>query len=192
LSAIQDSFLDLAERRTRKSLAGCDYGSAGIYYMEFFSRMAEMTGRPAEWLWAWYFDHYLPRMARILKKYYQPRPGMSALFSRLAKSSVPFAVYSDYPETAERLSFLGLSPTHGRLYGPEHFGAQKPAARPFITIAGELGVAPGHTLVVGDREDTDGAGAAAAGMGYIRVDSETWNLLYPLFRERFGLPNRRR
>jgi FMN phosphatase YigB (HAD superfamily) len=154
--------------------------------------MARKTGRPAEWLWAWHFDRYLPRMARILKKYYQPRPGMSALFSRLSKGSVPFAVYSDYPETAKRLSFLGLSPTHGRLYGPEHFGAQKSAARPFTMIAGDLGIPPQRTLVMGDREDTDGAGAAAAGMDYIRVDNGIWDTLYPLFRERFSLPKRRR
>jgi hypothetical protein len=57
-----------------------------------------------------------------------------------------------------------------RLYGPESFGAQKPAPGPFRIIAGDLGVSPGETLVIGDREDTDGVGALAAGMSFFRLD----------------------
>lgn len=189
--------LILAERRTRKGLAGGDYGSAGAYYTEFFARMSRAAGKPAEWLQTWYFDRYIPLMCGVLKKHYRPRPGTAELFEFLRQRDFPIAVYSDYPRTAERLSSLGLDPAvGGRLYGPEHFGAQKPAVRPFVSIARDLGVPPKHILVVGDRDDTDGAGAAAAGMAYINIKSHkkqdpslsfSWEALIALLRE---LPNR--
>jgi FMN phosphatase YigB (HAD superfamily) len=161
----------LAERRTRKGLSGCDYGSAGVYYREFFSRMSRLIRKPPEDLRAWYFDRYMPRMGRIIRKYCRLRPGAAELFAGLARGSFPVAVYSDYPQTAERLAALSPElPAAGvKLYGPEHFGAQKPAVRPFLTIAADLGAAPEETLVIGDRDGADGAGAAAAGMAYIGI-----------------------
>jgi FMN phosphatase YigB (HAD superfamily) len=108
-------------------------------------------------------------MCGILAGHYRPRRGTAELFASLTRRSFPFAVYSDYPRATERLSALGLDPAYGKRYGPEHFGAQKPAARPFLAIAADLGIPPDRTLVLGDRDDTDGAGAAAAGMAYIGI-----------------------
>jgi FMN phosphatase YigB (HAD superfamily) len=188
-----DVLIILAERLTRKGLRGRDFGSPGAYYEAFFSRMSRLTGASPETLRAWYFDRYMPRMGGILKKHYRPRPGTAELFNHLTGTSFPFAVYSDYPRTAERLSALGLE--GGRPYGPELFGAQKPAARPFLSIAGDLGAPPDRTLVIGDRDDTDGAGALAAGMGYIGIGSPkkrknsalptlSWQACTVLLRER--------
>jgi HAD superfamily hydrolase (TIGR01549 family) len=154
--------------------------------------MSRAAGKPAEWLHTWYFESYIPLMCEVLKKHDHPRPGTAELFEFLTQEDYPFAVYSDYPRTAERLSALGLNPAAGgRLYGPEHFGAQKPAVRPFLSIAQDLGVPPEQVLVVGDREDTDGAGAKAAGMAYINIASKTqdpahsvtWEALIALLRE---------
>ncbi|MDR3173945.1 MAG: HAD family hydrolase, partial [Treponema sp.] len=165
-----DGLLMLAERGIRKRFAGADYLSAGAYYGEFFFRMSRAAGRSAEGLRNWYFDRYIPLMCGVLKKHYRPRPGAVELFAGLTQRAFPFAVYSDYPRTAERLSSLGLEQAlGGKLYGPEDFGAQKPAPRPFLSIARDMGVPPDRTLVIGDRDDTDGAGAAAAGMAYIGI-----------------------
>jgi FMN phosphatase YigB (HAD superfamily) len=165
-----EGFLMLAERRIRKTLIGGDYLSAGAYYEEFFSRMSHLTGKSGERLRSWYFERYMPLMCAMLKKHYRPRPGTAELFADLTQRGFPFAVYSDYPQTAERLSCLGLDPASGaKLYGPEHFGAQKPAVRPFLLIAQDLALPPDRILVIGDRDDTDGAGAAAAGMAYIGI-----------------------
>jgi FMN phosphatase YigB (HAD superfamily) len=204
-----DAFVILAERRTRKTLSGCDYGSAEAYYGEFFSRMSRMIRgslirgsmirRSPEKLRVWYFDRYMPRMCGVLKEHYCLRPGTAGLFEYLARASVPFAVYSDYPWGRERLSALGLETAYGgKLYGPEHFGAQKPAVRPFLTIAQDLNTPPDRILVIGDREDTDGGGAASAGMGYIGVRNHkkqknyayplvSWDLCTLLLQERFKL-----
>ncbi|MFP3090159.1 HAD family hydrolase [Treponema sp. TIM-1] len=193
-----EGFLMLAERRIRKEFAGGDYLSGGAYYEEFFSRMSRRTGKPEDELRTWYFDRYIPLMCGVLKKYYRSRPGAAELFGYLNQRSFPFAVYSDYPRTAERLSCLGLDPASGaKLYGPEHFGAQKPAVRPFLHIAQDLGHPPDRILVIGDRDDTDGAGAAAAGMAYIGIKNRktqgvssrlSWEAFITLFREQLGQP----
>jgi FMN phosphatase YigB (HAD superfamily) len=114
-------------------------------------------------------------MVRVLKRHYTLRPGVRELFRFLEGGDragpAGIAIYSDYPCLRERLGALGFGPgPRVRLYGPESFGAQKPAPGPFRAIAGELGVSPGETLVIGDREDTDGAGALAAGMNFLRLD----------------------
>ena len=152
-----EAFILLAERKTRASLAGCDYGEADAYYGEFFSLLARRLHKPASVLRSWYFDAYMPRMRRVLKKHFRPRPGCPELFEELARSKRTFAVYSDYPQPAGRLQALGLNVDTNLLFGPENFGAQKPAARPFLAIAEALGVLPEEILVIGDREDADGA-----------------------------------
>jgi FMN phosphatase YigB (HAD superfamily) len=91
---------------------------------------------------------------------------------RLFESPLRLAVYSDYPFLKERVEALGLCPNPAiPLYGPESFGAQKPAARPFLRIAGDLGVAPKEILVIGDRDETDGLGAFNAGMRFFRLQT---------------------
>jgi FMN phosphatase YigB (HAD superfamily) len=65
---------------------------------------------------------------------------------------------------------MGLDPNScGMICGPENFGAQKPAPRPFLKIAEALRRKPAETLVIGDKDNTDGEGAAAAGMMYIKI-----------------------
>jgi FMN phosphatase YigB (HAD superfamily) len=173
-----------AERTTRRKFAGFDFGSPEAYYREFFLQMAALCRCSADSARHWFFFCYIPRMIRVLKKYYRLRPGAAELFRFLDSGAAPagkeragqnplrgIAVYSDYPCLRERLEALGLIPGERiRLYGPESFGAQKPAPGPFLRIAGDLGVSPGETLVIGDREDTDGAGALKAGMSFFRLD----------------------
>jgi HAD superfamily hydrolase (TIGR01549 family) len=170
-----DIFLIRSERQARKRLAGRDCGSAEAYYAEFFTELARTARCSPAFARSWYFETYIPRMIRVLRAHYRPRPGTAELFAALGASNtrrgIPFAVYSDYPRTGERLRAIGLEPP-ARVYGPEDFGAQKPAPRPFLSIAADLGVAPAGVLVVGDRDDTDGAGAAAAGMRYVRISGD--------------------
>jgi FMN phosphatase YigB (HAD superfamily) len=173
-----DLFLIWSERRTHKAFAGRDYGSADAYYEAYFSCLGKFSLRPAAAMMAWYFDHYIPRMCKVLEKHYCLRPGVEEILNRLeAHSSLPgtklkgVAVYSDYPGLRKRFNALGYDPGEKiRLFGPDSFGAQKPAPGPFRHIAGELGALPEETLIIGDREDTDGKGALDAGMSFFRLD----------------------
>ena len=164
------------ERQTRKSFAGSDYSTPEEYYRAFFNTMAKACHRSPEKIKNWYFNRYMPRMARALRNHYKLRPGVTELFrcfDTMDKPSLPqIAIYSDYPILKERMEAVGLTLSKRiLLYGPESFGAQKPAARPFLQIAGELGTTPEETLVIGDREDTDGLGAYRAGMRFFCLET---------------------
>ena len=176
------------ERLVRRFFAGRDYASPQNYYRAFFTAMGKACLRPPERMRNWYFGHYMPRMIKILQKHYKPRPGVHELFQYFGASAgddsggaassagssnnIRIAVYSDYPFLRERLEALGVYPGPGiLLYGPETFGAQKPAVRPFKHIAGDLGVAPEEVLVIGDRKETDGLGAFNAGMRFFCLET---------------------
>jgi HAD superfamily hydrolase (TIGR01549 family) len=165
-------FLIGAERRVRKEFAGRDCLSAEAYYSEYFTALSRAARRSPAFMRRWYFESYMPRMIRVLNAHYRPRHGAAELFASLRERHIPFAVYSDYPRTLERLKAIGLDAAPGEYYGPEDFGAQKPAARPFLSIAAALGCESGRVLVAGDRDKTDGAGAAAAGMGFIKISGD--------------------
>jgi HAD superfamily hydrolase (TIGR01549 family) len=165
-----DTYRIFSERVTRKQLRGCDYGSSEAYYEAFFSLLAKKCHKSTASMRNWYFNRYIPRMCRVFRKYYKTYPGVQDLFDALEQASVRFAIYSDYPQIEKRLKALDLAPERcGNLYCPEYFGAQKPSARPFQTIIRELGSTWGETIMVGDRDDTDGAGARASGMRFIRI-----------------------
>jgi FMN phosphatase YigB (HAD superfamily) len=161
------------ERRARKRLHGCDFGTPALYYDALFSTMSELTGRKSAAMRDWFFKRYMPSFCDVLRKYYRPRPGASELLKTIA-ALMPgkLAVYSDYPNVWQRLNALGIDaePFGDNVYSPDDFGAQKPAARPFIEIAQRLDVQPRDMLVFGDRDDTDGAGAMSADMSYIRIE----------------------
>jgi FMN phosphatase YigB (HAD superfamily) len=155
------------ERLIRRRFFGCDYSSPEAYHMAYFTALGKVCSRSPEYMRNWYFNRYMPRMVRVLKKRYQLRLGVAELFRRFESPDAPrVAVYSDYHFLKERLEILGqYSSPRIPLYGPESFGAQKPAAGPLIRIGADFGIAPEETLVVGDREDTDGLGAFKAGSG---------------------------
>jgi len=181
-----DALRTWKERLVRKRFAGCDYASVEEYHQAFFTALGKYCLRSPQNMRDWYFDHYMPRMVRVLQKHYQPRPGVQKLLLRFGGKTrsgaagggaetghLPrMAVYSDYPFLKERLEALGVISGPGvLLYGPESFGAQKPAARPFLSIAADLGVRPEEVLVIGDRNDTDGLGAFNAGMRFFCLET---------------------
>jgi FMN phosphatase YigB (HAD superfamily) len=171
-----DMFRIRAERVVRKRFSGRDYGTPAVYYREYFALLAKLCRRSEAFIKKWYFNRYIPRMIRALKRYYTPRQGVKELLARMGSPleahRLEVALYSDYPALRERMGALGLFPGSTiKLYGPESFGAQKPAPRPFLSIAREMGILPEETLVVGDREDTDGMGAQQAGMRFFCLET---------------------
>jgi len=162
------------ERLVRHRFAGRDFQTPEKYYRAFFSELGKACLKKPERMRNWYFNFYMPRMIRILKRHYHPRPGLKELMLRLGspESALKAAVYSDYPVLFERMEALGLEHSqHIHLYGPESFGAQKPAPRPFLQIAKKFNLQPEEILVIGDREDTDGLGAFNAGMRFFCLET---------------------
>lgn len=91
-----------------------------------------------------------------------PQPGVVALMTWLKERGVHQVAFSDYrPST--KLSALGLELYFESVYAGEDIGFLKPAPEPFHIIAEAHGIDVSELLHIGDRTDTDGAGADAAG-----------------------------
>lgn len=161
-----------AERGVRHALAGVDFGTGEELRREATARLALAAGIAAGEARRWYEGEYLPSMTEVLRRHYVARPGAKELLSRLLAAGKSVCVLSDYPNTAERLAAIGIADGRIGSYSAEEMGALKPSPRPFVEIAQERRVAPEEVLVVGDRADTDGAGAVAAGMSALLVEGK--------------------
>jgi len=186
-----DAVFLLMERLVRKQFAGKDYYCADDYHRAFFTELGKACLRSPEKMKLWYFNSFMPRMTGVLKKHYRARHGTDELLQRCVNNSIKIAVYSDYPLLKDRFHALGLTYQNDiRLYDTETFGAQKPAVRPFLHIANDFGLPCEEILVVGDREETDGIGAANAGMSFFFLkSSRDWERLYTLLMEKLATIN---
>jgi FMN phosphatase YigB (HAD superfamily) len=92
-------------------------------------------------------------------------PDLAPFLSVLAERGIRRAVVSDYP-AREKLTALDLAMDCVVCALDPEVNRLKPDPRGLLVAAGRLGVAPGSCLVLGDRDDRDGAAARAAGMQY--------------------------
>ena len=89
-------------------------------------------------------------------------PGLQEIFERLDRDGIPRAVVSDHP-TDDKLRGLGqLDGWVGR-FDCSALGALKPLPDGLNEVARLLNCTTAELVLVGDREDTDGEMAAAAG-----------------------------
>lgn len=99
----------------------------------------------------------LPVLRRI-----GPAPGVFPLLALLRRRVGRLVVVSDY-EPEAKLEALGLGAWFGRRYAAEEDGRLKPDPAVFRRALADLRIPPEALLHLGDRADTDGAAAAAAG-----------------------------
>lgn len=99
----------------------------------------------------------LPVLRRI-----GPAPGVLPLLEGLRRRVGRLVVVSDY-EPEAKLEALGLGGRFDRCYAAEEAGRLKPDPAVFRRALADLGIPPEALLHLGDRADTDGAAAAAAG-----------------------------
>jgi FMN phosphatase YigB (HAD superfamily) len=98
------------------------------------------------------------------------RPGLAQTIAKLRSQKIKCAVLSDFAHIDERLRKLSIDPNLFDLrLSSESEGCLKPGVRPFQLIANAWQCKPGQVIVIGDRDDTDGAGARAAGMQFVRI-----------------------
>jgi len=97
-------------------------------------------------------------------------PGAVALLERLEKSGIKAGVCTNKPEGLSRLLLdtLDLSRFLGAVVGPDTIGIGKPDAAPYLETVKRLGVAPQHSILVGDSE-IDILTARAAGVPIVAV-----------------------
>ncbi len=162
-----------AERKVRHTLAGQDFTTGEALRQQIALHLAKATNTTPDKAKAWYENRYLPSMTAILSRHYSSRPGAKELLTQLLDSGKTVCVLSDYPNTAERLAAIGITDPRIHTFSAEDMGALKPAPRPFLHLAQTFNASPAETLVIGDRDDTDGAGARAANMNYVIIDKHT-------------------
>ncbi len=103
-------------------------------------------------------DDWLVQAIRKLK----PRRGAMRVLTAARALGLVQIVLSDF--SAERkIAALGLTSYFAAFYTSRALGGLKPSPRPFVEIQRRHAVLPEEHLHVGDRDDTDGAGARAAG-----------------------------
>ena len=162
-----------AERQVRHTLAGQDFCTGEALRQQMVNQLAQATHTTPDKARAWYETRYLPSMTTILARHYSARHGVQELLNDLIDNGKTVCVLSDYPNTAERLAAIGITDPRIHTFSAEDMGALKPAPRPFLHLAQTFNASPAETLVIGDRDDTDGAGARAANMNYVIIDKHT-------------------
>jgi phosphoglycolate phosphatase/putative hydrolase of the HAD superfamily len=89
--------------------------------------------------------------------------GLVAIVQDLRRGGLRVAVLSDYP-TEAKLTALGIAVDAQFCTAEPPIAARKPAQDGIAWVLRHFGVAPGRALMVGDRDDKDGASARAAGV----------------------------
>jgi len=170
LNSPSNIFRIKAERDTRKKLRGIDFVDAERFRKAYAAEFSRRTGMSVEKSFEWCFSACLSNMTDVLRKKYRCRESAAAVFTKLEESGVKTAVFSDYSFLKERMEAVGFGDGICRnLFSAEELGALKPCPRPFLEIAATLGAKPERCLVVGDRNETDGEGARAAGMKFVQI-----------------------
>ena len=167
-----------AERTVRQRLKGKAFPSEQAYYDTLFEGIARMRRITPEKARSWYFERYMPQMVAILKAHYKARPEVPALFDRIHARGGKVAVISDYGSVREKLDAIGIAAGMADYeFEAPAIGGLKPCADTFRHVLEVMQVQPEETLMVGDRPDTDGLGAAGAGIGFYLIENDTWNQL---------------
>lgn len=162
-----------AERKVRSGMKGLALGSEADFYNEFYCRIAARCKHSAKEVREWYENSYMPAMARVLKRHYSIRDFWPEAIRELRKKGIKTAVLSDYGSVPVKLAALGFDASLAdAVFSCPEFGALKPAPEPFLGVAAKLGVSPAECLAIGDRPDTDGLGARAAGMACLIIDKQ--------------------
>lgn len=156
--------------KVRKHFAGKDMNSGHALMEALCQSLGREINRPASEARNWIEAAFYPAFVRMMSLMWSPGPDISTTVRTLARRGIECAVLSDYAMVPERLTALGIDTGVFRLTSSsETEGALKPHPRPFLSIAEKLAVDPQQVLVVGDRADTDGAAAKAAGMSFLQI-----------------------
>ena len=160
----------LAERKTRASMKGQYMGDKQIFCEAYFQRMADALHCSQESIQQWYEQRYMPLMVRLIGQYQSVGKWVLPYIEQCKAKGIKTVVLSDYGHAKEKLEALGICPTlFDWVVSSPELGGLKPAPELLLRVAKQMGVAAEQCLVIGDREDTDGAMAHKTGAHFHRV-----------------------
>lgn len=159
----------LAERLAHLRMSGRFYGPDRTFD-EILKRISMKSGYGLYTVKKWYLKTYMPSQVKAMKKYFHIKPWVIPLLSELKSQGIKTACFSEYICVNEKLTAIGIDPSVFDLtVDAPSAGGLKPCRRAFEAVATMMGLDPSEVVVVGDREDTDGAGAEAANMAFILI-----------------------
>jgi FMN phosphatase YigB (HAD superfamily) len=122
------------------------------------------------------FGINVPTVRRVVSDWIERRPlphlarcrvaGVDTFFDSLKRSGVAIAVLSDYPARAKLLA-LGLEADVVVAATDPELGIMKPDPAGLELVLSRMGVPPHRALMIGDRDDRDGAAARQAGVAFL-------------------------
>ena len=153
-----------AERHTRANMKGTYLGNKEAFYATYFLRLSQMLNTSADSIQYWYEKRYMPQMVRLIGKHHHAGDWVMPFIQQCRSQGIKLVVLSDYGHAEDKLQALGLSPTlFDWVVSAPDLGGLKPAPQLLHQVAQQMGVTVEKCLVIGDREDTDGAMARATG-----------------------------
>lgn len=162
-----------AYMKVRKVVAGKDFETGPRLMDALCHELATRTRGTPEAMREWVERKFYPAFVRMMPMLAGRRDSLPDTLARLREKGVRLAVLSDFACVSERLVGLGLKHSlFDIVASSEEAGALKPHPRPFLDIASHFSLDPSEILVIGDRDDTDGAAAAACGMSFLRISDK--------------------
>jgi FMN phosphatase YigB (HAD superfamily) len=150
-------------RRVREELRDRSFANGEALLNTEAGLCAERLDCPVDGARARLSDLFDVRLPRVLARI-GSRPGAREALDELARRGVRLGVVSDRGAIRDKLAALDLLHVPwAALVSAEDVGVLKPSPALFLAAAQSLAVAPHRILHIGDRDDTDGTGARAAG-----------------------------
>ena len=161
--------LELAgERIARTWIAGRHYESQDAFYQSFFWKIAQWMPFSPKHAKKWYFTHYLPTMLKVIQRYYRLSDWVQPLVEKAKAAGAKVVVYSDYEMMAEKFAILGFDASQlDFAICASELGGAKPCKESMEALLKKLKVKASRTLVIGDRDKTDGEAARRVGARFI-------------------------
>ena len=160
----------IAFMAVRQTFAGRHFGSRQELMQSIADGMAAELHTPSTVIADWIETSFNRAFIGSMRFFRNSRYNANGLMDEMHRRSIRLAVLSDYGRVAERLDRLKIKRTpFDILASCEDSGALKPHPLAYEKIAAQWTIAPQNMLVIGDRIDTDGAAAHAAGMAFWQV-----------------------
>ena len=157
-----------AERLAHLKMSGRFYGERT--FDEILKRISMKTGIGLFQVKRWYLKVFMPSQVRALKNNFKAKSWTIPILNELKSRGIKTACFSEYICVNDKLEAIGIDPAlFDVVIDAPAAGGLKPCRRAFEAVAEKMGLDPSEILVVGDREDTDGAGAEASGMNFLLV-----------------------
>ena len=124
------------------------------------------------------------RYADCTAQMYQPhhvRDSASKLIQACDEFRIPRAVLSDHP-CMDKLKSVGLDDGWSAVVHCQTYGALKPLPDALFAVAAQMGISSTSLVLIGDRHDSDGLMALAAGSEFVHIDKA--NLLLQRIRNK--------